>query len=154
MFYSVGFTQNLVYLERHLNGSVPTLMEDLSVLWSKEIYLRVWIWTAVYCTALVLGHFFSRFMQANCLMLWGCTFPRLTVTLTTQLYVSFSPNKSSGKLEAVTAIQHCVDDIHNWMTSDKLLLNYDKTEFLTIGTKQQLSKVNIHHNNFNWRLCK
>ena len=27
MFYSVGFTQNLVYLERHLNGSVPTLME-------------------------------------------------------------------------------------------------------------------------------
>ena len=31
----------LVYLERHLNGSVPTLMEDLSVLWSKEIYLRV-----------------------------------------------------------------------------------------------------------------
>ena len=31
----------LVYLERHLNGSVPSLMEDLSVLWSKEIYLRV-----------------------------------------------------------------------------------------------------------------
>ena len=41
MFYSVGFTQNLVYLEQHLNGSVPTLMEDLSVLWSKEIYLGV-----------------------------------------------------------------------------------------------------------------
>ena len=34
-------TQNLVYLERHLNGFVPTLMEDLSVLWSKEIYFRV-----------------------------------------------------------------------------------------------------------------
>ena len=29
----------------------------------------------------------------------------------TQLYVSFSPNKSTGQFEAVTAIQHCVDDI-------------------------------------------
>ena len=38
--YSVGFTQNLVYQERHLNGFFPTLMEDLSVLWSKEISLQ------------------------------------------------------------------------------------------------------------------
>lgn len=63
----------------------------------------------------------------------------------TQLYVSFSPNKSTGQFEAVTAIQHCVDDIRNWMTNDKLLLNDDKTEFLMIGTKQQLAKVNIDH---------
>ena len=27
-----------------------------------------------------------------------------------QLYESFSPNKSTGQFEAVTAIQHCVDD--------------------------------------------
>ena len=33
----------------------------------------------------------------------------------TELYVSFSPNKSTGQFEAVTAIQHCVDDIRNWM---------------------------------------
>ena len=39
----------------------------------------------------------------------------------TQLYVSFSP-KSTGQFEAVTAIQHCVDDIRNWTTSDKVLL--------------------------------
>ena len=31
------------------------------------------------------------------------------------------------------------------MTNDKLLLNEDKTEFLMIGTKQQLAKVNIDH---------
>ena len=30
----------------------------------------------------------------------------------TQLYVSFSPNKSTGQFEAITAIQNCVDDIH------------------------------------------
>ena len=63
----------------------------------------------------------------------------------TQLYVSFSPNKSTGQFEAVTAIQHCVEDIRNWMANDKLLLNDDKTEFLMIGTKQQLAKINIDH---------
>ena len=84
MFYSVGFTQILVYLERHLNGFVPTVMEDLSVLWSKEIYLRVWIWTSMYRRALASGQCFSRLMQANCLMLSRCTFPRFTATLTTR----------------------------------------------------------------------
>ena len=63
----------------------------------------------------------------------------------TQWYVSFSPNKSTRQFEAVTAIQHCVDDIRNWMTNDKLLLNDDKTEFLMIATKQHLSKVNFDH---------
>ena len=64
----------------------------------------------------------------------------------TQLYVSFSTgNKSTGQFEAVTVIQHCVDDIRNWMTNDKLLLNDDETEFLMISTKQQLAKVNIDH---------
>ena len=63
----------------------------------------------------------------------------------TQLYVSFSPNISTGQFEAVTTVQHCVDDIRNWMTNDKLLLNDDKTEFLMIRTKQQLAKVTIDH---------
>ena len=63
----------------------------------------------------------------------------------TQLFVSFSPNKSTAQFEAVTAIQLCVDDIRNCMTNDKLLLNDAKTAFLMIGTKQQLAKVNIDH---------
>ena len=63
----------------------------------------------------------------------------------TQLYVPFSPNKNTGQFEAVTAIQHGVDDTRNWVTNDKLLLNDDKTEFLMISTKQQLTKVNIDH---------
>ena len=31
----------------------------------------------------------------------------------TQLYVSFSPNKSTGQSEAVNAIQQCVKDVRN-----------------------------------------
>ena len=40
-------------------------------------------------------------------------------------------------------MQNCIDDIRSWMEHDKLLLNDEKTELLVIGTRQQLSKVNI-----------
>ena len=63
----------------------------------------------------------------------------------TQLYVSFSPKQETSQSEAITAIESCVQDIRKWMVHDKLLLNDDKTEFLLIGTKQQLAKVNIDH---------
>ena len=62
----------------------------------------------------------------------------------TQLYVSFSPNDETGQDEAVAAVQRCVDDIRLWMTTDKLLLNDDKTEFVVIGTKPQLAKVQLN----------
>ena len=38
----------------------------------------------------------------------------------------------------------CISDIRSWMISDNLMLNDDKTEFLIIGTRQQLAKVNIN----------
>ena len=40
-------------------------------------------------------------------------------------------------------MERCISDICTWMLTDKLKLNDDKTEFMLIGTKQQLSKVNI-----------
>ena len=42
-------------------------------------------------------------------------------------------------------MQRCVDDIRLWMTTDKLLLNDDKTELVVIGTKQQLAKVQLNN---------
>ena len=35
----------------------------------------------------------------------------------------------------------CIDDIRNWMIKDRLMINDDKTEFLFIGTRQQLNKI-------------
>ena len=61
----------------------------------------------------------------------------------TQLYISFKPNSSTSELEAVTALQNCIADIKTWMAVDKLKLNDDKTEFLIIGTRAQLEKINI-----------
>ena len=38
-------------------------------------------------------------------------------------------------------MERCIEDIWHWMVSDRLLLNYEKMEFLLIDTCQQLIKV-------------
>ena len=63
----------------------------------------------------------------------------------TQLYVSFSPKNVTGQDDALDAMERCVEEIRCWMTRNRLMMNNDKTEFLLIGTQQQLAKVNINH---------
>ena len=60
-----------------------------------------------------------------------------------QLYLSFRPDELFSQHDAIIAMQNCIKDIRLWMEHDKLILNDEKTEFLSIGTRQQLSKVNI-----------
>ena len=62
----------------------------------------------------------------------------------TQLYVSFNPNRSVDADFAIKSMTDCISDIRSWMISDNLMLNDDKTEFLIIGTRQQLAKVDIN----------
>ena len=58
-----------------------------------------------------------------------------------QFYLSFRPDELSSQLEAINAMQDgSIKDIRFWVEHDKLLLNDEKTEFLIIGTRQQLSK--------------
>ena len=61
----------------------------------------------------------------------------------TQLYLAFKPDNNATQLAAVRSIEACVEDLRRWMIKDKLMLNDDKTEFVLIGTKQQLAKVCI-----------
>ena len=59
-----------------------------------------------------------------------------------QLYLSYRPADGlSSQTGAIQAMERCIEDIRHWMVSDRLLLNDEKTEFLLIGTRQQLSKV-------------
>ena len=58
-----------------------------------------------------------------------------------QLYISFKPDAGADQAAAVTAMQNCIDDVKRWMLADKLKLNDGKTEFILIGTRQQLAKV-------------
>ena len=62
-----------------------------------------------------------------------------------QLYVSFSPADENGQSNAIAAMEKCVIVIRRWMHENRFLLNETKTEFLWIGTKQQLAKVNVDH---------
>ena len=59
----------------------------------------------------------------------------------TQVYLSFKPGSISSEDSASSAIQSCISAIRSWFLTNKLLINDTKIEFLIIGTRQQLSKV-------------
>ena len=54
----------------------------------------------------------------------------------TQLYISFSPHESSQYL---STLSQTLENVHSWLTSNKLFLNPDKTEFLLIGSRHSRS---------------
>ena len=60
----------------------------------------------------------------------------------TQNYHTFSPNTPGDEESCINTLKCCIDDIRIWMRTNFLKLNDDKTEFLIIGTPQQLAKVN------------
>ncbi len=59
----------------------------------------------------------------------------------TQLYLSFKPSLSTSQEDALCLMESCIEKIRRWMIQDKLLMNDGKTEFLVIGTRQQLCKL-------------
>ena len=61
-----------------------------------------------------------------------------------QLYLSFCPNNIANQEAALARVERCIEDIREWMLNNKLKLNDDKTEFIIIGTSQQLAKVSIN----------
>ena len=46
----------------------------------------------------------------------------------TQLYIAFRPGNDLEKTADITTLESCIADISQWMQSDKLKLNSDKTE--------------------------
>ena len=59
-----------------------------------------------------------------------------------QLYMAFSPNLVSLN-EAVSCMESCLQNVKSWMISNKLKMNNSKTEFIIIGSYQQLAKINL-----------
>ena len=60
----------------------------------------------------------------------------------TQLYLSFNPNGPTDQVNALEAMERCISDLRKWMYRDKLKINDDKTEYLVIGSREQLLKIN------------
>ena len=61
----------------------------------------------------------------------------------TQLYLAFKPDNDDSQELAIATMEACIIDLRRWMINDKLMINDDKTEFVLIGTKQQLEKVHV-----------
>ena len=51
----------------------------------------------------------------------------------TQIYVSICPVTSCGVVQAVSKIEACITEVHEWMMANFLKLNAEKTEVLLIG---------------------
>ena len=58
----------------------------------------------------------------------------------TQIYLSFKPISNTSQEDAVRSMECCIEKIRRWLIHDRLL-NGDKTEFIIIGTHQQLNKL-------------
>ena len=59
----------------------------------------------------------------------------------TQLY---SYSSLSGSVTLEMNILSAVDSVRSWMSSNRLRLNYDKTQFIWFGTQHRLAKRDIH----------
>ena len=58
----------------------------------------------------------------------------------TQLYLSCSPSTLTQNL---SQLEKCINDIRHFFLAHQLKINDNKTEFLIIGSTQQLNKVNM-----------
>ena len=58
----------------------------------------------------------------------------------TQLYGFSSPDDSAALADL---IRRAIDSVSEWMASNRLLLNGDKTQYIWFGTKQQLGKRDV-----------
>ena len=59
----------------------------------------------------------------------------------TQLYLSFKPLGNTTQADAIQAMEKFMDAVSKWMIQHRLMINDDKTEFLLVGTRQQLNKL-------------
>ena len=64
-------------------------------------------------------------------------------TQMTHRYMSFKPGCTATEGGSIAAMENCIKAIRAWMIMDKMKINDIKTEFLIIGTKQQLNEVDI-----------
>ena len=57
----------------------------------------------------------------------------------TQLYTSCT---SADAPTSAVQLLHCIDEVDRWMSSNRLRLNADKTQFIWLGSSQMLAKTN------------
>ena len=59
-----------------------------------------------------------------------------------QIYLSFSPPIDGDRERCLNKLQNCIHNIRLWMRPNLLILNDNKTEFIMVGSKNNLLKAN------------
>ena len=59
--------------------------------------------------------------------------------MTPKFFTSFNTSNHSNKIKS---LQECLTSVQDWMFTNKLKLNPDKTEFMLIGNKRRRNKFN------------
>ena len=62
-----------------------------------------------------------------------------------QIYLSFSPAIGGDKERCLNNLQNCIHNIRPWMRTNLLKLNDNKTEFIMVGSKNNLLKANTRN---------
>jgi hypothetical protein len=60
-----------------------------------------------------------------------------------QLILSFKPMSKTNDVQAVSKMEKCIEDIRTFLLENKLSNNSSKTEFIIVGGKQNLKKLDI-----------
>ena len=71
----------------------------------------------------------------------ACGFAAHSYADDTQVYISVPASDHS---DAMRRLSDCMTQIRDWMASNRLKLNEDKTQVIWLGTRQQLTKVTAH----------
>ena len=87
------------------------------------------------------GSYLGRLLFTLCAtpmsnMICGHAIPDDLYADDSQLYVSFASGDSAA---ALNGLQSCLASVQSWMSTNKLKLNPDKTEFILIGNERQRS---------------
>ena len=61
-----------------------------------------------------------------------------------QLYLSFNPSCATSHDGAIRLMETYISDVKQWMTSDKLILNNEKTEFIVIASRHLFKKAAVN----------
>ena len=129
------------YVDWPWNGSGRTWRKEVSKSPSTDLSQSALVWSVVTHRGHVWAPYFSSTMHASYSRWLRINFHTRIAMRMTQIYLSFKPISNISQEDAVHAMECCIEKIRRWPIHDRLLLNDDKTEFIIIGTRQQLKKL-------------
>ena len=82
-------------------------------------------------------------MESRRAVVWGLFYLLFTSPAPLTLSLSFGPCSIHSAINAVSVIEKCIADVCSRFIGNRLMINDAKTDFLIIGTRQQIESIII-----------